>query len=112
MDRRWRGQQGQQALSTLQSFFSYKEELPVLAADVGLATPADVYSTHSFLHAKGRRTRVVCNSEGTVLYLVVVPEAEVNLAGFERHDATADWSHLCCCRTARKLPLAALPRMW
>ena len=49
----------------------------MLAADVGLATPADVYSTYSFLHAKGRRTQVVCNSEGTLLYLVVVPDAEV-----------------------------------
>ena len=45
MDRRWRGQQGKEALSTLQSFHTYRAQLPVLTAGLGVADPADIYAT-------------------------------------------------------------------
>lgn len=80
MDRRWRGQQGKAALSSLQSFYAYVGLLPVLAAGSNVATAADVYATYSSLHASGKRTEVFCSPEQTLLYLKVLPEAPVGLS--------------------------------
>lgn len=71
MDRRWRGQQGQDALASLRSFHEYKDTLPDLARDLRCAIPADVYSTYSCLHAAGRVTEVACSPDASLWYLQV-----------------------------------------
>ena len=86
MDRRWRGQQGQNALQSLRSFYAYKDSLPVLSSDWRCAAAADVYSTYSCLHAAGRETDVKCSSGATLWYLQVLGKLDVWLEGFSTID--------------------------
>lgn len=82
MDRRWRGQQGQNALQSLRSFFEYQDSLPVLSSDRRCAAAADVYSTYSCLHAAGRETKVLSSSGANLWYLQVLSNLDVWLEGF------------------------------
>ena len=77
MDRRWRGQQGQAALKSLQSFYEYRNRLPALAGSQQCASSADIYSTYSCLHAAGRETVPLCSPKQDLIYLQVQGKPEV-----------------------------------
>ena len=77
MDRRWRGSQGQEALSSLESFHQYKDKLPHLPAGLGCAAATDVYSVYSCLHAAGKYTQVACDPSGAFHYLQVLQTPKV-----------------------------------
>jgi len=77
MDRRWRGQQGQEALKSLRSFHEFKDQVPILATGFHCSSVADVYSTYSCLHAAGREIEVCCSPDPTFVYLQVLCQFEV-----------------------------------
>ena len=85
MDRRWRGPQGREALVSLRSFYEYKQGLPDLLAGLGCATPADVYSVYSCLHAAGKMSEVGYDSGGSFVYLQVTHQPKVRTMVINLH---------------------------
>ena len=60
MNRRWQ-KEASGRLDSLESFVSLTSRLQPLAQTLGLADPADIYSTYSVLHSKGRNPQLHTN---------------------------------------------------
>ena len=118
MDRRWRGPEGREALASLRSFFEYTEGLPDLLAGLGCATPADVYSVYSCLHAAGKVSEVGNDSGSTFTYLQVTHQPKVRTTGLNLRTVHCLYAVFCivlqvwtCRETAMKFLYLVLP-LW